>query len=147
MSQENIEIVRKSFAAMARGDVEGLLELYDPEIQFLPLTGTRIESGGYHGHAGVRAYFAEVADVWDELRPYAVNFETTGDVVVVLGGCAVRGKGRRCTREPVYRLAAPTSAPAESRRSPRRSKMDLDTAPLKVKNGCQHAPRRSVGER
>jgi len=28
------------------------------------------------GHAGVRAYFAEIADVWDELRPYAENVET-----------------------------------------------------------------------
>ena len=55
MSQGNVEIVRKSFAAIARGDVKGLLELYDPDIQFLPLTGTRVESGGYRGHAGLRA--------------------------------------------------------------------------------------------
>ena len=95
MSQEKVEIVRKSFAAIARGDVEGLLELYDQDIQFLPLTGTRVESGGYHGHAGVRAYFAEVADVWDELRPYADNVETIGNDVVVMGGCAVRGRGSR----------------------------------------------------
>ena len=33
MSQENVEIVRKSFAAIARGDVEGLLELYDPDVR------------------------------------------------------------------------------------------------------------------
>ena len=95
MTEENVEIVRESFAAIARGDVEGLLELYDPDVQFLPLTGTRVESGGYHGHAGVRAYFAEVADVWDELRPYADNVETIGNDVVVLGGCAVRGRGSR----------------------------------------------------
>ena len=90
-----MEIVRKSFAAIARGDVEGLLELYDQDVQFLPLTGTRVESGGYRGHAGVRAYFAEVADVWDELRPYADNVETIGNDVVMMGGCAVRGRGSR----------------------------------------------------
>ena len=93
MSQENVEIVRKSFAAIARGDVEGLLEFFDPDVRFLPLTGTRVESGGYHGHAGVRAYFAEVADVWDELRPHADTVETIGSDVVVFGGCAVRGRG------------------------------------------------------
>ena len=54
-----------------------------------------MESGGYDGHAGVRAYFAEVADIWDELRPYADNVETIGSDVVVLGGCAVRGRGSR----------------------------------------------------
>ena len=77
MSEENVEIVRSSFAAIARGDVEGLLEFYDPHVQFLPLTGTQVESGGYHGHDGVRAYFAEVADVWDELRPYAESRRKT----------------------------------------------------------------------
>jgi len=95
MSEENVEIVRRSFAAISEGDVEGLLELYDQDVQFLPLTGTRVESGGYQGHDGVRAYFAEVADVWDELRPYADNVETIGDDVVVMGGCAVRGRGSR----------------------------------------------------
>jgi ketosteroid isomerase-like protein len=95
MSQENVEVVQDSFAAIARGDVDGLLEFYDPDVRFLPLTGTRVESGGYHGHAGVRAYFAEVADVWDELRPYAETVEVIGDDVVVFGGCAVRGRGSR----------------------------------------------------
>ena len=65
----------------------------DPEITFLPLTGTRVESGGYVGHDGVRAYFAEVAEIWSELQPRADDTRTTGDHVVVLGGCAVRGKG------------------------------------------------------
>jgi ketosteroid isomerase-like protein len=93
MSQENVEIVRRSFEAIGRWDIDGLLELYDPHVQFLPLTGTRVESGGYRGHAGVRAYFEEVANVWDELHPYGDDFRTVGDNVVVLGGCMVRGRG------------------------------------------------------
>ena len=92
MSQENVEIVKRSFDAIGRGDVEGLLELYDRDVLFLPLTGTQVESGGYRGHAGVRAYFVEVADVWEQLRPYAEDIRTVGDNVVVLGGCAVRGR-------------------------------------------------------
>jgi ketosteroid isomerase-like protein len=92
MSQENVEIVRRSFDAIGKGDIEALLELYDRDVEFLPLTGTQVESGGYHGHEGVRDYFAEVADVWDQIRPYAHDVRTVGDQVVVLGGCAVRGK-------------------------------------------------------
>ena len=41
----------------------------------------------------MRAYFAEVANIWEELRPYAENVEVIGNDVVVLGGCAVRGRG------------------------------------------------------
>ena len=50
----NVEIVRRSFAAIAAWDVDALLQLYHPEIELLPLTGTRIETGGYIGHEGVR---------------------------------------------------------------------------------------------
>ena len=93
MSQENVDLVHRSFEAVGRWDIETLCELYDPEVHFSPLTGTRVESGGYRGHSGVRDYFNEVADVWMEMRPYAEDIRTTGPHVVVLGGCAVRGRG------------------------------------------------------
>ena len=93
MSQENVGVVRRSLDAIHRWDIAALLELYDSDIHFLPLTGTRVESGGYFGHAGVRDYFEEVADVWEELHPYGDDFRTVGSDVVVLGGCAVRGRG------------------------------------------------------
>jgi ketosteroid isomerase-like protein len=93
MSNENIEVVRRSFDAIGRWDIDALLRLYDPEIEYLPLTGTRVESGGYTGHVGVRDYFEEVSEVWEELHPHADDVRTVGDEVVVLGGCAVRGRG------------------------------------------------------
>jgi ketosteroid isomerase-like protein len=93
MSDENAAVARRSFEAIGSWDIEGLLELYDPDVEFLPLTGTRVESGGYIGHAGVRAYFEEVSEVWEELLPHADDVRTSGDDVVVLGGCAVRGRG------------------------------------------------------
>jgi ketosteroid isomerase-like protein len=53
MSQDNVRIVQLAFDAIRRRDVEVLLRLYDADIEFLPLTGTLVESGGYAGHAGV----------------------------------------------------------------------------------------------
>jgi ketosteroid isomerase-like protein len=93
MSEENIEVVRRSFEAISRWDLDGLLALYAKDVHFLPLTGTRVESGGYRGHGGVREYFEEISDVWEHLRPYCDDFRTTGPHVVALGGCAVRGRG------------------------------------------------------
>ena len=93
MSQENVEVVRLTFEAIGRWDIDALLKLYDPEIEYLPLTGTRVESGGYVGHAGVREYFEEVAEIWEELHPRADDVRTVGEHVLVLGGCAVRGRG------------------------------------------------------
>ena len=88
-----IDVVRQSFAAICAWDIDRLIELYASDVEFLPLTGTRVESGGYHGHDGVRAYFEEVGQVWEAMQPHADAFETVGDDVVVLGGCAVRGRG------------------------------------------------------
>jgi ketosteroid isomerase-like protein len=93
VSQENVEVVRSTFDAIGTRDIDRLLELYDPDIEFLPLTGTRVESGGYSGHAGVRDYFEEVGEVWDRMQPHAEDVRTVGDHVVVIGGCAVRGLG------------------------------------------------------
>jgi ketosteroid isomerase-like protein len=102
MSQENVEIVRRSLEAVARGDVEEVLSLYAPEIEFLPLTGTRVESGGYRGHRGVRDYFAEAYEVWDEVRPEPEAMHAVGDDVIVFGHCAIRGKASKIeTREPL----------------------------------------------
>ena len=93
MSRENVEVARLTFEAIGRWDLDALLRLYDPGIEFLPLTGTRVESGGYIGHSGVREYFEEATQIWEELRPHADDVRTVGDHVVVLGGCAVRGRG------------------------------------------------------
>jgi ketosteroid isomerase-like protein len=93
MADDKLEIVRESFDAIAAGDVDRLLGLYDPNVRFLPLTGTRVESGGYVGHQGVRDYFDEVGEIWEELRPYASDTRIAGDDVIVIGGCAVRGRG------------------------------------------------------
>jgi ketosteroid isomerase-like protein len=93
MSEENARVARQTFDAIGRWDIDALLTFYDPEIEFLPLTGTRVESGGYIGHAGVRAYFEEVGEVWEAMRPHAEEIRTVGDEVLLLGGCAVRGRG------------------------------------------------------
>jgi ketosteroid isomerase-like protein len=93
MSQENEAVARQTFDAIGRWDIDALLELYDPEIEFLPLTGTRVESGGYIGHEGVRAYFEEIGEVWEAMRPHVDDIRAVGDHVLLLGGCAVRGRG------------------------------------------------------
>src|SRR5512132_300438 len=85
MSQENANIVRRSFEAIGRWDIDGLLELYDPQVRFLPLTGTRVETGATSGTRVSGTTSLEVADVWDELHPYGDDFRTVGSDVVVLG--------------------------------------------------------------
>jgi len=93
MSADNAQIVRWTFEAICDEDIDRLLGYYDERVEFLPLTGTLVESGGYIGHRGVRDYFEECAEVWELMQPHADDLRAVGDQVVVLGGCAVRGKG------------------------------------------------------
>jgi ketosteroid isomerase-like protein len=93
MSEANAQVARQSFERICARDIDALLELYHPEIEFLPLTGTRVESGGYIGHQGVRDYFDEADEIWELMQPRAEHVQTVGDDVLVVGGCAVRGRG------------------------------------------------------
>jgi ketosteroid isomerase-like protein len=98
---DNAELVRRSFEAMGVWDVDTLLRLYDPDVVFLPLTGTRVESGGYRGHDGVRAYMSEARDLWEVLKPVGEVFTDVGDHVVVTGRCRVRGRSSGAESNPV----------------------------------------------
>jgi ketosteroid isomerase-like protein len=93
VSDQNVEIARRTFELIRARDLDGLLDIYDPDIEFEPLTGIQVEIGGYRGHAGVRRYFDEITQVWEEMLPHADDVRAVDNQVVILGGCAVRGRG------------------------------------------------------
>jgi ketosteroid isomerase-like protein len=97
---DNVDLVCRCFAAISVWDVEKLLTLYHPDVALLPLTGTRVESGGYRGHAGVREYMEEAHDLWDVLQPRGEVFEDFGDYVLVAGHCRVRGRTSGAESDP-----------------------------------------------
>jgi ketosteroid isomerase-like protein len=98
---DNVAVVRRCLEAICARDLDTLLELYDPDVQLLPLTGTRVESGGYRGHDGVREYMAEAHDLWELLEPVGEVFTDVGDYVLVTGRCRVRGRSSGAESNPV----------------------------------------------
>jgi ketosteroid isomerase-like protein len=70
MSKENVEIVRDLYDAAARRDATTVFALYDPEVE---LDASGITLGGLigqpirHGHDGVRSYFRDLHEAWDDL--------------------------------------------------------------------------------
>jgi ketosteroid isomerase-like protein len=98
---DNVAVVRRTLEAICAWDVDTLLELYDSDVQLLPLTGTRVESGGYRGHDGVREYMSEAHDLWSVLEPVGEVFTDVGDFVLVTGRCRVRGRSSGAESNPV----------------------------------------------
>jgi ketosteroid isomerase-like protein len=95
MSAENLEAIRRVYAAMARGDFWAAREVFDPEIvwewssSLSGLTGT----GAYHGIEGVEAATRDFLKAWDWYRQEAEELIEIGDDVLVITGTHARMKG------------------------------------------------------
>src|SRR5581483_1633473 len=93
-----LEVVQRSYAAFARGDLDGVLGDLDPDIEWVQAQGLP-HGGTYHGIAEVRRNIFEPLDAewWDEFTADPDEFVDAGDEVVVLGryrGVA-KGTGKR----------------------------------------------------
>jgi ketosteroid isomerase-like protein len=91
----DIEVVKAMFAAFAARDLETVLTLADPDIEFTAVTGELAgRTDPYRGHEGMRAYFRDVAEVWEELRLTPREFRPAGDLVLVTGKVSARSRVR-----------------------------------------------------
>jgi ketosteroid isomerase-like protein len=90
-----VTVVRAVFAAFAERDVERVLDLIDPEVEFTPVTADfarRTEP--YRGHEGIREYFRDVALIWEDLRLTPRAFRKMGDSILVTGRVNARSAAR-----------------------------------------------------
>ncbi len=76
------ELAREAFAALARRDFDGFLELMDPDVEFTSLI-QESEAKLYCGHAGVRKFIDEMLSVFPDWTPEVESTEAFGDSVLV----------------------------------------------------------------
>ena len=95
MIATDIEVVKAMFAAFADRDLETVLGLAHPDIEFTAVTGEQAgRTEPYLGHAGMREYFRDVAAVWEELRLTPREFRPQGDLILVTGKVSARSSAR-----------------------------------------------------
>jgi ketosteroid isomerase-like protein len=95
VGRTDIEVVREVFVAFAARDVERVLALVDPDVIFTAVTGGVVgKAEPYRGHEGMREYFRDVADVWDELVLTPREFRQVGDAILVTGKVNARSPAR-----------------------------------------------------
>jgi ketosteroid isomerase-like protein len=80
MSRENVEVVRDTFDAFRRRDLQAFLSRIDPEVEFRSLV-LEVE-GVYHGHEGVRSWWESVLAVFPDWSPEVVDAREVGGRVV-----------------------------------------------------------------
>jgi ketosteroid isomerase-like protein len=99
-----IGVVEAIYEAFARRDVEAALDHMAEDVELiLPATASR--SGRdlpYRGHDGVREYFADLAQVWQELLLRAADIRAISGAVVVFGSVQGRAGSELISRNVVW---------------------------------------------
>jgi ketosteroid isomerase-like protein len=115
MSEENLERIRAGFAAHNSGDLDALVELYDPEVVFETLL-----LGTHHGNQAIRLIYEENQKTMDGYDVVPVELIDAGDKVVAVAQAVGSGpvsqisvdeqfafvftfKGERVVREQAFR--------------------------------------------
>jgi len=75
MSEQNVEVVRATFEAFRRRDLDTFLSCFDPDVEYRSLV-LEVE-GVYHGHEGMRSWWDSVLTVFPEWNP---QLEDTRDL-------------------------------------------------------------------
>ena len=102
MSQENVEIAKRSVDAFNRRDVDALLSLATPDCV---MTSQLLDaSADFQGREGLESFFAMLSESWEEFRSVIEDYRDLGDQVLLLGRNTARGKGSGVT------VDAPTAA-------------------------------------
>ncbi len=92
MSQENVEIIRRTFEAFSRGDLEGMLAHIAPDNEFYPSGRFMDTQPVYRGHEGWIEFWNDFQAAWEWITISTERIEDLGDCVLVLG--TFHGKGR-----------------------------------------------------
>jgi ketosteroid isomerase-like protein len=86
----NVTLAVLVIEAVARGDLDGLLELADPAIEWQSFFA--LHGSAYHGHDGLRRYMADVQDAFEDIHPHTDDLVGVGPLVIGVGSVRYRGR-------------------------------------------------------
>ena len=77
--EENIEILRRAYAALAEDGAEAVVAFADPDFEMTTPATLASEPDTYRGHEGIRRYFGSFSDVMEGVRLVGREFIPAGD--------------------------------------------------------------------
>ena len=98
----NVALVQRLYEAFEVRDLDGMVALTDPEIEFFPqVTASMVDrTEPYRGHDGMRRYFEDAGRVWRHLEITPHEYRDLGDRVLVFGRVYARGEGGYISDSP-----------------------------------------------
>ena len=92
MSQENIELAKKGYAAIGRRDFDAVLDFLDPDIESHNPPEVP-EAGVHRGHEAVVRDWAQMDELFDDFSMEVEQFVEAGDELVVFLRYRARARG------------------------------------------------------
>ena len=92
MSQQNVDLVRRSIDAYNRRDFETLEQLNHPEVEVDWSASRGLQAGVYRGREEVLAFYNSFLGTFDEVKLEPERFIESGDSVVVPNSAQIRGR-------------------------------------------------------
>jgi ketosteroid isomerase-like protein len=91
VSRQNVELHRRAIEALNVRDIEALIAICDPRIEFHTTMG--VGGAVYHGHDGLRRWHGDLEDVWgDEIRIEPEAYFDLGEQTLAFS--VAQGRGR-----------------------------------------------------
>jgi ketosteroid isomerase-like protein len=92
MSQENVELVGRAYAAWNEPDLEAMLAILHPDFEYVTSGLFPGLAPVYRGHQGWTDYWLEFRRTWEKLRIEVNELRDLGDQVLTL--FTFEGRGR-----------------------------------------------------
>jgi ketosteroid isomerase-like protein len=92
----SVELHRRSTEAFNRRDIEAMIACVDPNVEYYPVLSA-LAVTVYHGHAGLRSWFGQLDDAWEELRVEAEAYFDLGEQTLLF--YVLHGRGRHSGAE------------------------------------------------
>lgn len=81
----------RGYEAVNRGEVDGVLELLDPRIEW-DMSRSFPDGPVYHGHVGVRQFFADAAKLWEDFALEIDELHDADNEIVIIGWWSGTGR-------------------------------------------------------
>ena len=78
--------------------LEAQIELFDPEIEFVPLRAL-LEDTVYRGHDGIRRFARDLEESWSEAHVELLELEARGEQAVSIGRLTLKGRSSGAVTE------------------------------------------------
>jgi ketosteroid isomerase-like protein len=102
--EQNVELHRRALDAFNAHDVEAFLAFADPGVEYHAVLAAVSGTTVYHGHEGVRAWFKDFEDVWDDqVRAEPEVYFAVGERTLLL--YRLRARGRQSGAEVTMQFA------------------------------------------